>query len=49
MEARTGKGWQRITLKAAVDFLAAPYRYVVSDGFSREVAEANTIVGGISL
>jgi hypothetical protein len=46
VEARTGKGWQG--LKAALDFLAAPYRYVVSDGFSKEVAEANAIINGIS-
>jgi hypothetical protein len=45
---KIGRGEGGKGLKAALDFLAAPYRYVVSDGFSKEVAEANTIIIGIS-
>jgi hypothetical protein len=45
---KLGRGNVGKGLKAAVDFLAAPYRYVVSDGFSKEVAEENTIIDSFS-
>jgi hypothetical protein len=44
---RRGKRYKG--LRAVLEFSAAPYQYFVSDGFSKEVAEANTIIDSYSL